>query len=209
MHRHHKPDDDKHTDADRNRRLFAVVGIACFGRRGCVAAPPVELVRSMRSRPSRSASQRPMGRDTNLVRAKASSRGHRHRDCQVPGALVHIDLSIDVRPEQCRRPWPESAAAAVVCQVSGLVHVPDGWTSARCGRARVLKPLGGPVLQHRLAAQHGRPLGDSQRGGGHRVLHPVICAKAAPDLLRSAWALRLPRARSSIRIAVLARFSRA
>jgi hypothetical protein len=43
-----------------------------------------------------------------------------------------------------------------------------------CGRARVLKPLGGPVLQHWLVAHHGRTLGDSQRGGGHRVLHPVI-----------------------------------
>lgn len=31
----------------------------------------------------------------------------------------------DVRPEQCRRLWPKSAAAAEVCEVSGSVHVPD------------------------------------------------------------------------------------
>ncbi len=37
----------------------------------------------------------------------------------------------------------------------------------------------------------------------------ALVANRTPVLLRSAWALRLPRARSSIRIAMLARFSRA
>jgi len=54
-----------------------------------------------------------------------------------------------------------------------------------CGRARVLKPLGGPVLQHRLVAQHGRTLGDGQRGRGHRILHPVIrCDESGSRLHR-------------------------
>src|SRR6476646_11668162 len=80
----------------------------------------------------------------------------------------------DVRPEQCRRLWPESAAAAVVCEVSGPVHVPDGWASARCGRARVLKPLGGPVLCHRLVLTTVEPSVMIIPKGVQRVLHAVI-----------------------------------
>ncbi len=64
------------------------------------------------------------------------------------GAWLHVVPTFDPNSADGYGP---NQPAAVVCEVSGPVHVPDRWASPRCGRHQVLIPR----LRPRLIPQAG------------------------------------------------------